>query len=251
MSDLSDFLASECDGMTVQQAFSHARAQTVDVDGIAQSGYVMAYLAQAGKYTLLEDMANDRSHAGYADLSAVPGLTADYLYGVIKTAMQTLSTREGFDFRLAGVNSTMGLLVALGILSVDDQVAIRAIGANSEPRFSGLTMKQVVEVMEPSLAGPGESNIIDIVSKKSRAHWIVVTLEQTLPEPVNLQFRVRNKYGETWGEWEGSSIVGLTNKQRAAVYSARLPGELIRSDEAQIKIICPYNVPITLLVESV
>lgn len=251
MSDLSDFLATECEGMTVQAAFNHARSQTVDVDGIAQSGYVMAYLAQAGKYTLLEDMSNNRDHALYADLSAVPGLTADYLYGVIKTAMQTLNTREGFDFRVPGVSDTMGLLVALGVLSTDDQAAIRAIGMSRSMRFPDITLRDVVVELSPALATARESNIVEVTNKRSRAQWLVVNLEGDLPEPVNLQYQVRNKYGETWSEWEGSSIVGLTGKQRAAVYSARLPGEFIRSDTAQIRIVCPYNQSMTLLVESV
>lgn len=251
MSELSDFIASECSGMTPQEALAHCRAQTVTEDGIAQSGYVMAYLAESGKYTVLEDMASDRSHANYDDLSAVPDLTKDYLYGVIKTAMNTLNSREGFDFRLAGVISTMGLLVSLGILSADDQAAIRALAQKSVPRFPGLTLRQIITIDNPELASPSQSNIVTLTNKRSRSQLLVVTLTNDLPEPINIQFRVRNKFGEQWSEWEGSSIVGLTAKQYAGVYSARLPGEFVRSDTTEIMVQCSYNVSLTLAVEAV
>jgi hypothetical protein len=221
-------------GQSHQQMLNQLRARMVYKMGLAQSGYVLGYLASIGKLKIIRSVAANDDHP---------------LSNAADATLVTLQYREGFDFTLPANIVLLDAFVQAGILDADQANVVVGIGSKSVPEFENLTLKQVVAVREPALVNQSESNIVDVVAKKGHQQLLIVTVGDGLPEAVNLQFQVRNKFGDVWSEWEGSSVVGLTNKQTAGIYSARLPGDLIKSDESQIKIVCPYAITVTLTVE--
>lgn len=221
-------------GQSHQEMLAQLRASTVIVSGMADSGYVLTYLASIGKLSALRAVAANAEHP---------------LHDAADAAIVTLETRDGFDF--SGVNQVvmLGAFVTAGVLTQAQADEILALGAVSGPEFPGLTLRDVIAVREPTLFTQTHSNVVAVNGAKNRNQLLIVTLGADLPEPVNLQYQVRNKFSGEWSEWEGSSIAGLTNKQSAGIYSARLPGEFIKSTEAEIRVVCPYNVPLTMSVE--
>ena len=212
------------------------RARTKVVNGIAESGCVLAYLASINKLGAIKAIAADETSP---------------LRDAAEATMITLQTREGFDFSIPETVGLLNAYVAVGLLTEEQAAVVIAIGATTEPEFPNLTVSQVVAIREPALVVTTESNVVTVLNEKGRNKLLIVTLSGALPEPANLQYQVRCKFGEMWTAWQGSTVVGLTNVQDAGVYSAKLPGEFIKSDEVQIKITSPYNQPLTLLVESV
>ena len=89
------------------------------------------------------------------------------------------------------------------------------------------------------------SNEVALMNEIGKEHKLTVTLTEDLPVPVSIQYQVRNNQAH----WKGSSIQGLTNVQLAGVYYARLPGEMILTDIASVRVVNPLNVAVSLEVE--
>jgi hypothetical protein len=234
MATLAEAITELESGQTHQEMLVALRARTKVVNGIAQSGYVLAYLASIGKLGAIKAIAADETSP---------------LRDAAEATMITLQTREGFDFSIPETAGLLNAYVAIGVLTEEQAAVILSMGATAEPEFKDITLRDVIAVREPALFTQTHSNVGAVNGAKNRNQLLIVSLGADLPEPVNLQYQVRNKFSGEWSEWEGSSIAGLTNKQSAGIYSARLPGEFIKSTEAEIRVVCQYNVPLTLSVE--
>lgn len=244
--DLVTAIAELEAGQSDEEMLVQLQARTVGVVGSLSGGDLTGLLAKLGLLSFVTDQVNATG-------------TNSVIRNICIAINQRLLPDGGIQFdnpdNVALLDMFLADATVSAIISATGRTiegvrgVILSAATGTEPEFDGLNMRQMLAVRNPPLINQSESNIVDVVAKKGRQQLLIVTVGGGLPEAVNLQFQVRNKFVGVWSEWGGSSVAGLTNKRVAGVYSARLPGDLIKSDEAQIKIICSYAIALTLIVE--
>lgn len=131
MSDLATVLTDECSAMTHEEALAHVKAKTTVVDGLAQSGGVLAYVAGINKLATFRDLAADN---------------ASPLRDAADAAIVTMETREGFDFSNAGTLALMAAFVSASVLTQAESDAIRALGQSTELQFPSTRMIDITRI---------------------------------------------------------------------------------------------------------
>lgn len=232
-------------GLSHEAMLIELRARTVTVYGLAYGAELSGVLLQFGLLSLIQDQ-----------VSAVGEHTA------LRNMCIALKDRFLPDGQVDMANPSNIMVLnsfladatvsaVLSAQSIDPNLvhgAIVQLGASVEPEFSGITLKNVIQIREPDLLQTSYSNAVTLTDQRNRNHQLKVTLTQALPEPVNLVYEL-NIDGAGWDR--RSSISGLSNVQAAKSYFARLPGEFIVTNDVQIRIACPFNKPLTLVVEAI
>ena len=131
MTDLNTVLANECTAMSNEEALTHIKSKTLIIDGVAQSGYVLSYIASIGKLSTFRALSAD-AESPFRD-------AAD-------AAIVTLESREGFDFRNAGTAGLMAAFVVGGVLTQTEANTIQAIGQKTVSEFPGVKMVDIVKI---------------------------------------------------------------------------------------------------------
>lgn len=126
---LQEFIDTECTGMNDEEALAHIKASVIVVDGLADSGKVLAYIAGIGKIAVLRVLAED-------DTSP--------LYGAAYAAIVSLENSSGFDFTAQSVLDLLVAFVAGGILDQAEADHIRALGQSTVSTYPGIRMAELV-----------------------------------------------------------------------------------------------------------
>lgn len=236
--------------LTHNQMLEALKQRVVAVDGLAQSGEAIGYFLNIGKYAELKELATGSSHSleeSTVDLGDGIDRPMKEIAGAV---LDTILYRDGIDFSVPQVQALGWAFVISGFMTSDNLTELMALGRTTELEFPNITLRSVIMAREPTLAQESESNVVQLVNRKNRNQLLIVNLLEDLPDRASLQYKIRASFDGVFGEWEGSSIAGLVGKRLSGVYSARLPGEMLKSDLVEIKVVCPFNKPLELLVEG-
>lgn len=223
---LTETITNECTEMTYEEAFAYLREKKVNVDGMATSGNVLAYVAGIGKLSTIRDVAADNSSP---------------LRDVADATIVTLETREGFDFASPSTISLLQTFVTAGILTQEQADTIRAIGVKQIPAFPNLTMKDVVHANKPELVVETTSNIIDSLTA-NRRHDLVVDVSN-IPVITHLVVQVRDKFNGSFTPWK--HVTTISKVKDEGIYSARINAEFFKP-ESEFRTVCEYTVNMSL-----
>lgn len=245
MTDLSTAISEYSAELSHAEVLSALQSRTKTAFGMVESGKALAYFVELGKYSALRELALESTHS----LNSVTVDLGDGVQRSVKEVAQatldTVLSREGFDFSLPAVRAVAYVFVASGFWTEEQGAGLAAIGAKVAPEFENITLRDVIAVREPALLTEQYSNI-ETLNKINRNHLLIVQLSSDLPDSTNLQFQVRHDFGAGYTAWRGSSIAGLNNIKAAGTHSAVLPGEFVQSATTQIRIVCPFNVGVSL-----
>lgn len=125
---LASAIAEIDKGQSDEQLLKDLNARTVERKGIAESGYVLARLAELSKIGTIETIAETDAHP---------------LQEVAKAILITLKWRSGFDFSVPANITMMGGLVAAGVLTQAEADSILALGTSTHPEFTNLRLIDV------------------------------------------------------------------------------------------------------------
>lgn len=100
-------------GQPLSDLTAAVRAYEEVIDGLAQSGYVLSYIASIGKLNTLRTIAATDGHP---------------LQDAADATLITLQTRDGIDFSGSAQNSMLAAFVTGGVLVQDEADAIKALG---------------------------------------------------------------------------------------------------------------------------
>ena len=131
MSTLEEILTSECGGMTNEQALSHIKQKTITVDGLAEAGYVLAYLATINKLKSIRIIATDDNHE---------------LQDAADAIIITLEGRDGFDFRNESNIQLLAAFVSYNVITQSQSDHIRVIGQTVNPAFPNTRMVDIQNI---------------------------------------------------------------------------------------------------------
>lgn len=232
MTDLATVLINECSAMTHEEALAHVKAKTVMVDGMAQSGSVLAYIASINKL---------------ADFRSIAADSASPLRDAADAAIVTLETREGFDFSSPGTLGLMAAFVSAGVLTQVESDAIRAIGQREVSEFPDANIFDVVTVRSPADVG-GSSAEFQVDNNANRNQRLSLTLNAAAPVESYVNILVSHSPDNIdWTPFK--RIHGFYKIKDSGLYIERLPGEFIHK-HTRFKVECVYSLDMTLAVEA-
>lgn len=156
-------------GQSHDQMLSEIKARTVSKLGIAESGYVLAKLAELGKIGTIETIADTNAHP---------------LQEVAKAILITLKWRSGFDFAVSANVTMMAGLVAAGVLTQEEADSISAIGTTTEPEFPSVNLRDVISIREPEKIASVAIESVEsqvVICARSQGILATVALSEAAP----------------------------------------------------------------------
>lgn len=131
------------------------------------------------------------------------------------------------------------LLAAASIPAEYVKAAILAKASTTVSEFPSVTLKQVIEIVEPELATEQTSNTVTI---KGISQVLKLTTAAAMPETTRLTAQISHD-GIVWQTIQTS---GLESVSGAGLYVFRvLPGPVFITD-SQVRVVSPYSVGLTL-----
>jgi hypothetical protein len=199
-------------GQSHAEMLAQLRARTVSKAGMAQSGYVLGYLASIGKLKAIRSVAANDDHP---------------LSNAADATLVTLQHREGFDFALPANIALLDAFVQAGILDADQAAVVIGIGSKAVPEFEGLTLKQVVAVREPSVLAtvPVESAESAVIECSRHVGISVgITVTGYVPAPTSVELHIATSVdGVSFTPFRYAGAVGVTD---AAAYVVNVNPQL-------------------------
>jgi len=227
---IADLLATEYAALNDTDAFNALRTRTITVDGMAQSGEVLAYIASIGKLSALETIAADTAHP---------------LRDAAKATLATLNTREGFNFALPAVQSMLNAFVTAALFTAEEAATIRALGNKIVPEFEGITPDTIAELREPGYTS-GTISSEYLATHKNRSLDVIVTISAQPRIETRAMIEISHDNGTLWRP-TGVILASITS---VGTYVRRVPGELIR-EGSKLRAVCPHTVALAFTVEVV
>jgi hypothetical protein len=128
---LQELVVSLDVGQSLTDLTAQVRSHEEVVEGLAQSGYVLSYIASIGKLGALRTIASTDGHP---------------LQDAADATLVTLQTRDGIDFSGSAQNTMLDAFVAGGVLIQPEADAIKSIGQKTVKPFANIRECDVVEV---------------------------------------------------------------------------------------------------------
>lgn len=120
---LQELVVSLDVGQSLTDLTAQVRSHEEVVEGLAQSGYVLSYIASIGKLGALRTIAAD---------------SGNQLQDAADATLITLQTRDGIDFAGVAQNAMLDAFVAGGVLTTGEAEAIRDIGRTTVKPFANV-----------------------------------------------------------------------------------------------------------------
>lgn len=108
-------------GQSLTDLTSAVRSHEETVEGLAQSGYVLSYIASIGKLNTLRSIAATDGHP---------------LQDAADATLITIQTRDGIDFRGSAQNTMLSAFVSGGVLTQPEADGIKALGQTTIKPFA-------------------------------------------------------------------------------------------------------------------
>lgn len=227
--ELNTVLLEECSGMTHAEAFAHVKSKTMLVDGMAQSGIVLAYIASIGRLNTLRQIAMNPQHP---------------LQDAADATIVTLETREGFNFASPATLGLMQAFVTAEIITEEQSLTIRGIGKKEVLAFPSVNILEVVQLRNPSDAIESISDSLNSSELTiNRAHDITMNVVGELPITHHVVLQSRDKYGESWGQWR--HVTTIPNVNISGHYTVRVDREFFKSN-TEFRTVCQFTTNMSL-----
>jgi hypothetical protein len=229
MSTLEQVLEEECSEMTDEQSLAHVKAKTITIDGVAESGYVLAYAAGINKLSVVRAIAADAESP---------------LQDAADAAIVTIEKREGFDFSDPYAVNLMEAFVTGGVFTQIEADTIRIMGQSEVSEFPDTTIRDIISITSPSSVISSESNTI-LNNGKNRTHDLELVITGSVPAVTLANIMIRHSATSEWRRVDGFPNIGV-----ADTYYRRLPSEFIK-ENTEIKCVCSYALNMSLTAKAV
>lgn len=219
MSKLGEVLASDCVGMTNAEALDYVHRYESIVDGMADSGNVLAYLASIGKIKALRALDTDISDA----------------------CIVTLETREGFNFANPATRALLDTLVP-SMLSAEQADYIQGIGNKTIRPLKSTTLKEIISLRNPEQVVESYSNS---ATSEFERRTVLAELDVSghVPATCNVALQVRHRYNGELGMWRHVTTIGGIGSE--GVYERLIPAEFVRIG-SEFRCVCEYTLSMSL-----